>query len=122
MSKGDIFTYTATGDTLSDIEYKSGKQADAFVASFDEGSGDISLYTYKLGNDTGWRAAGNNSLGAATDASTADAFTKVDSKNTVILFVDSDAGKGGDWLHHVRHRPGSYLRLRLLEQRASCRL
>ena len=94
MSKGDIFTYTATGDTLSDIEYKSGKQADAFVASFDEGSGDISLYTYKLGNDTGWRAAGNNSLGAATDASTADAFTKVDSKNTVILFVDSDAGKG----------------------------
>ena len=37
MSKGDIFTYTATGDTLSDIEYKSGKQADAFVASFDEG-------------------------------------------------------------------------------------
>ena len=94
MSKGDIFTYTATGDTLSDIEYKSGKQADAFVASFDEGSGDISLYTYKLGNDTGWRAAGNNSLGAAIDASTADAFTKVDSKNTVILFVDSDAGKG----------------------------
>ena len=94
MSKGDIFTYTATGDTLSDIEYKSGKQADAFVASFDEGSGDISLYTYKLGNDTGWCAAGNNSLGAATDASTADAFTKVDSKNTVILFVDSDAGKG----------------------------
>ena len=94
MSKGDIFTYTATGDTLSDIEYKSGKQADAFVASFDEGSGDISLYTYKLGNDTGWRAAGNHSLGAATDASTADAFTKVDSKNTVILFVDSDAGKG----------------------------
>ena len=97
MSKGDIFTYSATGDTLADIEYKSGKQANAFVTAYDEASGDISLY--QLNQDThkhfvSWTAAGNNTLGATGDQSGADAYTKIDSKNTVILFVDSDAGKG----------------------------
>ena len=95
MSKGDIFTYTATGDTLSDIEYKSGKQVNAYVSAYDDASGDITLKTYKVGNDTGWNDVGNH-LGAAnaTAAKNDDAFNKIDSKNTVILFVDSDAGKG----------------------------
>ena len=81
MSKGDIFSYSATGDTLADIEYSENKQADYYVTAYDEGSGDISLYN--LDKDAKWVAAG-----------TSDAYTKVDSKNTVILFVDSDAGKG----------------------------
>ena len=81
MGKGDIFSYTATGDTLADIEFSASKQADYFVTAYDEGSGDISLYN--LDKDAKWVAAG-----------TTDAYTVVDSKNTVILFVDSDAGKG----------------------------
>ena len=95
MSKGDIFTYTATGDTLADIEYSASKQLNAYVAAYDDASGDISLKTYKIGNDTGWNDAGNH-LGATVinTATGADAFNKIDSKNTVILFVDSDAGKG----------------------------
>ncbi len=95
MSKGDIFTYSATGDELADIEYKANKQVDAYVAAYDDASGDISLKTYKVGNDTAWNDAGNH-LGATTadPAATADAFNTIDSKNTVILFVDSDAGKG----------------------------
>ena len=95
MSKGDIFTYTATGDTLADIEYSASKQLNAYVAAYDDASGDISLKTYKIGNDTGWNDAGNH-LGATSinTATGADAFNKIDSKNTVILFVDSDAGKG----------------------------
>ena len=95
MSKGDIFTYSATGDTLADIEYKSGKQVNAYVSAYDDASGDITLKTYKVGNDTGWNDVGNH-LGAAnaTAAKNDDAFNKIDSKNTVILFVDSDAGKG----------------------------
>lgn len=44
MGKGDIFSYTATGDTLADIEFSASKQADYFVTAYDEGSGDISLY------------------------------------------------------------------------------
>ena len=85
MSKGDIFSYSATGDTLADIEYSENKQADYYVTAYDDASGDISLYN--LNKDAKWVAAGG------TDADT-DAYTVVDSKNTVILFVDSDAGKG----------------------------
>ena len=85
MSKGDIFSYSATGDTLADIEYSENKQADYYVTAYDDASGDISLYN--LGKDTNWVAAGGK------DADK-DAYTVVDSKNTVILFVDSDAGKG----------------------------
>ena len=85
MSKGDIFSYSATGDTLADIEYSENKQADYYVTAYDDASGDISLYN--LGKDAKWVAAGG------TDADK-DAYTVVDSKNTVILFVDSDAGKG----------------------------
>ena len=95
MSKGDIFTYTATGDTLADIEYSASKQLNAYVAAYDDASGDISLKTYKIGNDTGWNDAGNHLGATPTNTATgADAFNKIDSKNTVILFVDSDAGKG----------------------------
>ena len=85
MSKGDIFSYSATGDTLADIEYSENKQADYYVTAYDDASGDISLYN--LGEDAKWVAAGGK------DADK-DAYTVVDSKNTVILFVDSDAGKG----------------------------
>ena len=85
MSKGDIFSYSATGDTLADIEYSENKQADYYVTAYDDASGDISLYSYA--KDTKWTAAGGK------DAAK-DAYTVVDSKNTVILFVDSDAGKG----------------------------
>ena len=85
MSKGDIFSYSATGDTLADIEYSENKQADYYVTAYDDASGDISLYN--LNKDAEWVAAG----GTAADK---DAYTVVDSKNTVILFVDSDAGKG----------------------------
>ena len=91
MSKGDIFSYSATGDTLSDIEYNENKQADYFVTAFDEGSGDISLYHLNQdtkGNFKSWTAAG------APNNINKDAYTVVDSKNTVIMFVDSDAGKG----------------------------
>ena len=85
MSKGDIFSYSATGDTLADIEHSENKQADYYVTAYDDASGDISLYN--LGKDAKWVAAGGK------DADK-DAYTVVDSKNTVILFVDSDAGKG----------------------------
>ena len=85
MSKGDIFSYSATGDTLADIEYNENKQADYYVTAYDDASGDISLYN--LDKDAQWVAAGGK------DAAK-DAYTVVDSKNTVILFVDSDAGKG----------------------------
>lgn len=45
MSKGDIFSYSATGDTLADIEYSENKQADYYVTAYDDASGDISCTT-----------------------------------------------------------------------------
>ena len=76
MEKGDIFTYN--GDVKSaDIEKCSG-QANYYVGAYDEGSGDITLYKDK-----------NN-----TPAGTGDKFNKVDEKDTVVLYVNSDDGAG----------------------------
>ena len=86
MSKGDIFTYTATGDTLADIEYSSSKQGNYYVKSFDAASGDITLQT----------AAESSGTYTMTDIAniSKDAWSVVDSKDTVVLFVNSDNGSG----------------------------
>ena len=86
MSKGDIFTYTATGDTLADIEYSAAKQSNYYVKSFDAASGDITLQT----------ASESSGTYTMTDIAKAnlDAWSVVDSKDTVVLFVNSDNGSG----------------------------
>ena len=96
MVKGSVFSYTATGDTLADIEYKvetkdtSGAvtatyQKDFFVKSYDAASGDITLQTSSV-------ASGVYTM--ADYQATVKAWNNIDSKDTTVLFVDSDNGVG----------------------------
>ena len=87
LDKGEVISYTGTGDTLADIDtFASDRQGDYFVASFDSGSGDISMYT--LSSDAKVQTAAGGS------AANSDAWTIADKSNTTILFVDSDKGEG----------------------------
>ena len=96
MVKGSVFSYTATGDTLADIEYKvetknaSGTvtatyQKDFFVKSYDAASGDITLQTSS-------KASGVYTM--ADYQAAVKAWNNIDSKDTTVLFVDSDNGVG----------------------------
>ena len=95
MVKGSVFSYTATGDTLADIEYKvetktSGTvtatyQKDFFVKSYDAASGDITLQTSS-------EASGVYTM--ADYQAGVKAWNNIDSKDTTVLFVDSDNGVG----------------------------
>lgn len=89
LSKGSIFSYTATGDTLADIEtFSATKEGNYYVQSYDAASGDIALYNAtETSTDSGIFKLESNSK-------TADAWTVVDGKDTTVLFVDSDAGQG----------------------------
>ena len=85
LKKGEVFSYTATGDTLADIDtYSSDRQKDMFVKEYDKDSGDITL-VYNIGADT------NPNFVNATNT---DAWNTVDSKDTVLMFVGSDDGEG----------------------------
>lgn len=87
LDKGEVISYTGTGDTLADIDtFSSDRQGDYFVASYDSGSGDISMYS--LNSDATVQTAAGGS------ASNSDAWTIVDKSNTTILYVDSDKGEG----------------------------
>ena len=89
LSKGSIFSYTATGDTLADIEtFSATKEGNYYVQSYDAASGDIALYNAtETSKDSGIFKLESN-------GKTADAWTVVDGKDTTVLFVDSDAGQG----------------------------
>ncbi|WNX85171.1 S-layer homology domain-containing protein [Agathobaculum sp. NTUH-O15-33] len=87
LDKGEVISYTGTGDTLADIDtFSSDRQGDYFVASYDSGSGDISMYS--LNSDATVQTAAGGS------ESNRDAWTIVDKSNTTILYVDSDKGEG----------------------------
>ena len=96
MVKGSVFSYTATGDTLADIEYKvetkndagtvtATYQKDFFVKSYDAASGDITLQTSSKASDV---------YTMDDYKTTVKAWNNIDSKDTTVLFVDSDNGVG----------------------------
>ena len=72
IAAGDIFEYSADGENTVDIDvvakYANSKGK---VKNYDEGTGDITIEGVTVNSDS-----------------------KVDSKDTVVLYVDSDAGEG----------------------------
>ncbi len=78
LSAGDVFKYTEDGeDAISIEELKS--QKSAYVSAYDEGTGDITLMD-----------SSKNEI-----SSTASVCSdKVDSKDTVVFYVNSDDGVG----------------------------
>ena len=78
LSKGDLFTYT--GDVASaDIDAKNANEY--YVANYDSASGDITLLA--KGSD--------NKFYSLKDG---DKYNKVDSKDTVVIYVNSDDSEG----------------------------
>ena len=83
ISKGQIFEYSADGEGTVDITVYGG--TDAMVQTYDAGSGEITF------------AAGKNENGQVTPVTIAnltESNSKIDSKDTVVLYVDSANGKG----------------------------
>ena len=78
LSAGDVFKYTEDGeDAISIEELKS--QKSAYVSAYDEGTGDITLMD----------SSKNEILNTASVC-----YDKVDSKDTVVFYVNSDDGVG----------------------------
>ena len=82
LKAGDVFEYSALGNDLYDIDKVNA--GEYYVNAYDEGTGDIELYNIA---DTG--------LPGTLQADTATLNkTKVDSKNTTVIYVNSDDSKG----------------------------
>ena len=78
LSKGDLFTYT--GDVASaDIDAKNANEY--YVANYDSASGDITLLAKGSGDK----------FYSLKDG---DKYNKVDSKDTVVIYVNSDDSEG----------------------------
>ena len=82
MSKGDLFSYSGDASN-ADIDYKE-SAANYYVFDYDAASGDITLLQGKDDKK-------NNYFKALP---TGDKYNKVDSKDTVVLYVNSDDGEG----------------------------
>ena len=88
LEKGSIFSYTGTGDTLADIDtFSDAKEGNYYVQAFDATSGDITLMTFDKNNTA-------SVVGKDSSGNVYDAWSVVDSKDTTVLFVNSDAGEG----------------------------
>ena len=78
LSAGDVFKYTEDGeDAISIEELKS--QKSAYVSAYDEGTGDITLMD-----------SSKNKISSTASV----CYDKVDSKDTVVFYVNSDDGVG----------------------------
>ena len=78
LSAGDVFKYTEDGeDAISIEELKS--QKSAYVSAYDEGTGDITLM---------------DSSKKEISSTASVCYDKVDSKDTVVFYVNSDDGVG----------------------------
>ena len=78
LSAGDVFKYTEDGeDAISIEELKS--QKFAYVSAYDEGTGDITLMD-----------SSKNEISSTASV----CYDKVDSKDTVVFYVNSDDGVG----------------------------
>ena len=78
LSAGDVFKYTEDGeDAISIEELKS--QKSAYVSAYDEGTGDITLMD-----------SSKNEISSTASV----CYNKVDSKDTVVFYVNSDDGVG----------------------------
>ena len=78
LSAGDVFKYTEDGeDAISIEELKS--QKSAYVSAYDEGTGDITLMD-----------SSKNEISSTASV----CYDKVDSKDTVVFYINSDDGVG----------------------------
>ena len=78
LSAGDVFKYTEDGEDAISIE-ELNSQKSAYVSAYDEGTGDITLMD-----------SSKNEISSTASV----CYDKVDSKDTVVFYVNSDDGVG----------------------------
>ena len=78
LSAGDVFKYTEDGEDAISIEELE-SQKSAYVSAYDEGTGDITLMD-----------SSKNEISSTASV----CYDKVDSKDTVVFYVNSDDGVG----------------------------
>ena len=92
IKAGEIFEYSAAGNDLYDIDPVDSDK-DYYVSQYDASSGDIALVASK--KTDGKFAPDGSALGDTTDENSNKINrTSIDSKDTVVLYVNSDNGVG----------------------------
>ena len=86
LKAGDIFKFTNDADDTISIDTVPARK-EAYVSSYDANTGDITLTT-----GTGAHKTAINDVMNGTTVVTN--YTKVDSKDTIVFFVNSDDGEG----------------------------
>ena len=87
LKAGDVFEYSALGNDLYDIDKVNA--GEYYVNSYDKGTGDIELYDV-----AGTGLPGTLQTDVIANNVVTLNKTKVDSKDTTVIFVNSDDGKG----------------------------
>ena len=91
LSGGTLITYS--GD-LNDADVSVKTADNYFVSDYDVASGDITLLEGKLNQDASDKTKYTGTLTKKTESGKEDRYGKVDSKDTIVMFVNSDDSKG----------------------------
>ena len=96
LSGGALISYS--GDiNNADVTVKT-EAKNYYVSNYDSASGDISLLSGTLTENT---SVAGNYTGTLTSPGSSDKYSKVDSKDTTIIFVNSDDSKGVSGLDYT---------------------
>ena len=91
LSGGTLITYS--GD-LNDADVSVKTADNYFVSDYDAASGDITLLEGKLTQDASDKTKYTGTLTKKTESGKEDRYGKVDSKDTIVMFVNSDDSEG----------------------------
>ena len=92
INAGAIFEYSAAGNDLYDIDPVN-TDASYYVSQYDAASGDIALYESQENASGEYSPKGGAAIGDIASPSKINR-TSIDSKDTVVLYVNSDKGIG----------------------------
>ena len=94
LKSGALITYS--GDLNdADVDVKADRDHNNyFVSNYDAASGDITLLEGELNQDASDKTKYTGTLTKKTEAGKEDRYGKVDSKDTIVMFVNSDDSEG----------------------------
>ena len=99
LQSGALISYSGDLDD-ADVDVKAArKEKNYFVSDYDAASGDITLLSGSLNAVSG--TAGSYTAKGMKVAGVGDMYNKVDSKDTVVLFVNSDDSEGVSGLDYT---------------------
>ena len=101
LSSGALISYSGNIDN-ADVTVKADRDHNNYyVSNYDSASGDITLMEGTLDADTSIAGKYAGKLTKKTEAGKEDRYGKVDSKDTTVIFVNSDDSKGVSGLDYT---------------------